>query len=467
MRRTLRRGRTATLLIATTTAFTLAGTAGAAVPSFTNYPAPAPLGRDAGEPSIGINAKTDNVLFQAGLETLKVDFSSGTPAWKNVAPPITSTTSLDPILFTDRATGRTFVSQLLGACSLMAFSDDDGSSWTQNPVGCGLGALADHQTIGGGPFHAGAQGALTGYPNAVYYCAQAIVSAQCSLSQTGGLAYNPATPMYAATQCGGLHGHLKVGPDGTTYIPNANCGGKSAAVTSTNNGLTWTIDPVPDSSTQDESDPSVAVGAGRSLYMGYDAQDGHPYAAVKRAGSSKWSPSVDVGKALGIENAQFPAVVAGDDDRASFSFLGTKTGGDDQSPTFAGVWHLYVATTTDGGTTWTTVDATPTDPVQRGCIFLGGGSNPCRNLLDFMGSEVDKEGRVHVAYADGCTGTCASGGANARGALATIARQTGGTGLFSAFDAITPTSPPTAVRGTKPKPRSRTDLHRAVGTLGP
>src|SRR2546429_3262706 len=57
--------------------------------------------------------------------------------------------------------------------------------------------------------------------------------------------------------------------------------------------------------------------------------------------------------------------------------------GDDQSDTFTGVWHLYVAATYDGGATWNTVDATPNDPVQRGCIWLSGGSNPCRNLLDF------------------------------------------------------------------------------------
>ena len=45
---------------------------------------------------------------------------------------------------------------------------------------------------------------------------------------------------------------------------------------------------------------------------------------------STWSASVDVGQAFGIQNAQFPAVVAGDDSRASYAFLGTPTGGDDQ-----------------------------------------------------------------------------------------------------------------------------------------
>src|SRR5439155_2501448 len=138
------------------------------------------------------------------------------------------------------------------------------------------------------------------------------------------------------------------------------------------------------------------------------------------------------GSAFGIQNTQFPSVVAGDDNRAAVAFLGTPTGGDDQSSSFAGVWHLYVATTYDGGSTWTTVDATPSDPVQRGCIWLGGGSNKCRNLLDFMDVTVDAVGRIVVGYADGCVGSCVTGTTNSYTATATIARQSGGSGLFAA-----------------------------------
>ena len=32
-------------------------------------------------------------------------------------------------------------------------------------------------------------------------------------------------PIYNLTQCGGIHGHVKVAPDGTAYVPNKNCGG--------------------------------------------------------------------------------------------------------------------------------------------------------------------------------------------------------------------------------------------------
>jgi hypothetical protein len=429
--------RTLTAAIAAVFLLAFAGTSAAATPpSFTNYAAPAGIGTDAGEPSLGANWNTGKVMYQAGLQTLRVDFSTTPPAWKDVSTTLTSQTSLDPILFTDHSTGRTLVSQLSAGCSLMAFTDDDGSSWTPNPIGCGLAAGADHQTVGGGPFAPGAVGPLTSYPHTVYYCAQAIATAQCSISQDGGLNFNPAVPIYNATQCGGLHGHEKSAPDGTAYVPNADCGGKAAAVISKDNGLTWTVSKIPDSGTQDESDPSIGVGAGGSAYEGYQGANGHPYVAVLRGG--KWSPSVDVGTALGLQNIQFPAVVAGDDNRASFSFLGTTTGGDDQQCGFGGVWHLYVATTYDGGATWTTVDATPNDPVQKGGIWMGGGSSACRNLLDFMDATVGNRGNVLTGYADGCTGGCVTGGSNSRTSIATIARQEGGTGLLGAFDAVAP-----------------------------
>jgi hypothetical protein len=406
-------------------------------PTFTNFAAPAPLGRSSGEPSIGVNWSSGNVMFQAGLETLRVNAfndATATASWTSVGSTITSTASLDPILFTDHRTGRTFVSQLSADCSLLAFSDDDGASWFQNPIGCGLAAGADHQTVGGGAFAPGASG--VGYPDTVYYCAQAIATAQCSLSLNGGVSFNPAVPIYSALTCGGLHGHIKSAPDGTVYVPNADCGGRNAVVVSTDNGTTWSVRPVPTSTTQDESDPSVGVGAGNTVYLGWEegasnTSGSKAYVAVSRNRGATWTNVQDVGAALGINNVQFPAVVAGDDDKAAFAFLGTTTAGNDQATGFAGVWHLYVATTYDGGVTWSTVDATPSDPVQRGCIWLGGGSNKCRNLLDFMDVTVDREGRILVGYADGCIGSCVTGGANSYSKIATIARQSGGTFLYA------------------------------------
>jgi hypothetical protein len=440
-----------------------------AAPGFNNYAGPSAMVGDAGEPSIGYNPKTDKVMFQAGTTTARVDFSQAPPTWTDVTEP-TAIATFDPILYTDRDTGRTFSSQLLLACSKMSFTDDDGGSWTPSQ-GCGVGTGVDHQTVGGGPFSASGLGSVTGYKNAVYYCAQASVDAQCAISRDGGQTFGPGVPIYTAQQCGqGLHGHLKVDPDGTAYVPVFDCGGKQAVTYSKDNGTSWTVDPIPGSTTQDESDPHLGVGSKGTLYFGYQGADGsdlgdkgyagdafsegHPWIAVRPAGSTKWNAPVDVGSSLGIKNIQFPEVIAGDDNRAAYAFLGTTTAGDDQDANFKGVWHLYVAYTYDGGATWTTVDATPTDPVQRGCIWLQGGSENCRNLLDFNDITIDKQGHVLVAYADGCTGPCVSDANDYtdKSALGTIARQESGLGLLSAFDPVSGTAGgPVKGKGHKPK----------------
>jgi hypothetical protein len=438
------------LVVVATSVAACTATANAA-PAFTTYPGPAGLVGDAGEPSIGYNPKSDQVLFQAGTTTARVNFAQLPPTWTDVTEP-TAIASLDPILYTDRATGRTFSSQLLLACSKMAFSDDDGGSWLPSQ-GCGVGTVFDHQTVGGGPYSksSAVPGGLPTYPNAVYYCAQASVAAECAISRDGGVTFGPGVPIYTQDQCpAGLHGHLKVDRDGTAYVPVFDCGGKQAVAVSKDNGSSWSVQQIPGSTTQEESDPHLGTGSDGTLYFGYQGADGadlgdkgylghafsegHPWISVRPAGSTQWNPPVDVGASLGIKNIQFPEVVAGDGDRAAFAFLGTTTAGDDQAKDFKGVWHLYVAYTYDRGATWTTVDATPTDPVQRGCIWLQGGSSDCRNLLDFNDITIDRQGRVLVAYADGCTGRCATDAADYsdKSALGTIARQEAGVGLLSA-----------------------------------
>src|SRR4051795_671358 len=404
-------------------------------PAYATYAAPETLAdaHNAGEPSIGVNPTTGAVMYQSYTSTYRVGFGSSA-TWLDKSAnatngcPLGSTTSLDPILFTDRTTGRTFESQLAGKTALTCYTDDDGDTWTTT-TGSGINSGVDHQTIGGGPFADNGLGALTGYPDAVYYCSQDIADALCASSHDGGLTYGPAVPIYDLTQCGGLHGHVKVDPvTGTVYVPNKGCGAGQAVAVSEDNGLHWSVRPVP-GSTPGDSDPSVGIGSNGTVYFGYQAADGHAKVAVSHDHGETWVHGQDVGAQLGVQNVVFPAMVAGDDNRAAFAFLGTTTGGNYQdTATFAGVWHLYIATTIDGGKSWKTVDATPTDPVQRGSICTGGTTcGDDRNLLDFMDVTVDGQGRVLVGFADGCTGTCAAaGGAQNYDALATIARQTGG-----------------------------------------
>src|SRR3954451_4398646 len=108
------------LAVAALSALALAPAAHAAVtpPTFSNYAGPAAMVGDAGEPSIGYNPKSGATLFQAYTTTAKVTGfnGAGKATWNDVTDP-TAITSLDPILWTDRATGRTITSQLLLACS--------------------------------------------------------------------------------------------------------------------------------------------------------------------------------------------------------------------------------------------------------------------------------------------------------------------------------------------------------------
>jgi hypothetical protein len=430
-------------------------------PRFKNYAATFPeMGGDAAEPSIGVNRTTGKVMFQAGLETLRISFNDVTsPAmtkWVNTEPLLMSLFSLDPVMFMDPLSNRTIVSQLDAGCSLSEYTDNDGATWNLS-IGCGIPAGFDHQSIGGGPY---AQPAPPhSFPSAMYYCSQNLISAICSRSDDGGFIFGLGVPVYLILQCDGRHGRIKVGPDGTVYLPNAACGSKQGVAVSTNNGASWNVRTLPQSS-NGGCDPSVAVGANNKVYFGYQNGNGHPKIAVSTNKGVNWSFDQDVGVALGIQNIVFPAVVAGDDDRAAFAFLGTTTAGNYQDSQFNGLWYLYVAITFDGGKTWTTVNLTPNDPVQYGSINIQSGIEPSarrfttnmdtplldrgdRNLLDFIDISMDSKGRILVGYADGCINECVQNPSSSlsRTALASIARQSGGKRLLAAFDPVEPAKP--------------------------
>ena len=434
-------------------------TPGTAPVAYTNFACPAgqTCTSGFGEPSIGINWKTGNVMFAGGgtLKTFRINnfndkVTPATATWTNVSgnQHIATTPRLaaDPILYTDSRTGRTFAGQLEGLTPFetMEYTDDDGNLFIPSQ-GSGVVSGIDHETLGGGPLAP----PLTRdpslpapYPNGVYYCAQGLGPANCALSLDGGETFGPAMVTWT-TECGGLHGHIKVSPkDGTAYLPNRGCDGRQGMAVSTDNGVTWAIRTIPNSGPS-ESDPSIGIATDGTVYFGFINGDGHPEIAVTHDKGLTWdtwdSPRgraafIDVGASFGIQNGAFAEVVAGDPDRAAFAFHGSTTAGPFQDASFDGVWNLYVAHTYDGGRTWTTIKAT-TDPTQRGCIWLGGGTNTCRNLLDFMDATIDVQGRVLVGYADGCTGACATDPNNtAKSVWAVIARQSSGLGVFSAFD---------------------------------
>ena len=444
------------------------------MPRYYNYAPPAAVGEASGEPSIGYNPVTHNAMYIAGLQTLRVSFPEEAPGvlsscpanWQDVSYIWTKTKSLDPILFTDQRTGRTFVSQLdsivppaspvlIGLNSFLAFSDDDGATWTPaqlNPPD----ASYDHQTVGAGPYPASLPLANDlNKGDAVYYCAQAGVTAFCSRSDDGGLNFGRAMTIYNAETdgCGGIHGHVKVAADGTVYVPNRGCNSVQSVAVSENAGITWTVRNVQgplDSNGQPTwianappgiLDPSVGIASDGTAYFawidGRSNGDGHAMVAVSKDKGVTWSNPHDLGTSQNLNNAVFVEAVAGDPDRAAIGFIGTTQTGDHASTNFNGIWYAFIATTYDGGQNWITVNATPNAPVQReGGICNSGtgctGNN--RNLLDFNEITLDERGRVLYAYADGCVDECELHGPNSFSSKATIARQSGGKGLLAQFD---------------------------------
>jgi hypothetical protein len=443
-----------------------------------------------GEPTIGYDPVRNAVMFGASAHETRMEFDAHNAVkQKDVSAP-TAQETLDSFTFTDQHTGRTFDTQLLTLCSATSYSDDAGASWTPS-TGCGADTLLDHESVGGGPFHAPAPpGAGIVYPDAVYYCAQNGFNASCAVSLDGGETFGPGryisnTPLNDPDDpnggsCSGLHGHIKVGPDGTAYVPIKGChgtatagnltntefyGGQPAVSVSPDNGNTWLIRTVPGGNNGDESDNAIDIDKANRLYMGWqdasypDPSDDTklPTTSTAKAAFSDdngvhWSQPVDLSTKLGVRNIQFPQVVAGDAGRAAIAFLGTNAVGDDQHNGFVGpdgnpaVWHMYVSLTYDGGKSWSTYDTTPDHPVQRGCIDLQGTSNKTitdnnicdqRNLLDFNDITIDGQGRVLVAYAEACQATpnCLTDPTvKSTEAVDTVMRLTSGKGLIAEYD---------------------------------
>ena len=451
-----------------------AATFGAGDPGYTVYPAPEdmPEVNSAGEPSIGVNWRTGNVLYQAFSATYRVRFDDrSVPAgvvWEDAENP-TGSLNLDPILFTDSISGRTLAGGLQGPCGNLAITDADAPPWQVIKPCTGT---VDHQTIGGGAYHDPAPAGAT-FPRVFYYCAQFPFSDNCVTSTDGGVNFGPPVPVVG---CTGLHGHVKVAPDGTAYLASRNCSSVTSASVkgigggiSTDNGTTWTSFAIPNQMTPEGMpsgfDPSVASTTDNVLYEAWNhAGDNHPMVARSDDHGTTWQEPVDLSKTVSpaIVASTFHSVVAGDPGRVAVAYLGTQTGdpaanpfdqgAEPAMPAFHGIWHLFVSTTFDGGKTWTTTRVT-SEPVQRGCINAAGTrAIECRNLLDFMDASLTRDGRVVVGFADGCVLDCELPDGTeeqSTSAVAVIARQSTGRGLFAKFDSDPKSSAPgTAPAGT-------------------
>ncbi len=468
-------------------------------PRYQNYipPAGSSAQSGSGEFNIGYNPKTGRIMaMNSGPIWRLTPGELQSPAkpeccealWEDKSNPATNT-GLDPILFTDsgyfsnaatpayvQKTGRTFSSNLTaGANALYGYTDNDGELWT--PIGAAPPGGADHQTLSSGPLPSMFSILTTPLNQGQYvlYCSQDLVGSLCQRSLDLGSSYTPSVPATGpgasnSQGCGGLHGHARIAPDGTAWLPDNSCsnGVQGGAISIDSSTTPWSEFVVKKTigdangpafaatSQADGADPSVALDANSTAYYCYvnnqaGGNEGHAHVAVGKriAGTTniQWIRDTDVGLTHGIVNAAQTEAIGGAPGRAACGFLGTNVAGSNyQSGTFPGVWYAFIATTYDEGRTWVTVNATPNDPVQsKTGIWQQGGSgeNGNRNLLDFNEITVDKEGRVLYGYSDGCVSAgCIAGTAgNDYVAHMRIARQTGGKNLLGDPAVAEPTAP--------------------------
>ena len=317
----------------------------------------------------------------------------------------------------------------------IAWSDDDGESWIGNPHDSGPIPLNDHIKLGSGPWTSDGYGALANtpgvYETAVYFCYNKIAGIFCYTSFDGGASFEVGGQIFGmATTNGGLHGAITAAADGTVYVPPRV--ETPTIILSKDNGMTWSertmgLDvgtPYPRKNSEVGADSEsnayhIWTGADQGVYMSRSMDSGNTW----DEDSIRISPA-------GVISSVFPHIDAGDPGRIAITYLGSEDADLLNSSNIDGnpwdgnahyaphntTYHLYITfslNALDEEPIFHTMRVTD-DPVQMGSICLNsgdcrdfGGSN--RNLLDFNDLHIDREGRVYVAFADGCTGGCAEG----------------------------------------------------------
>jgi hypothetical protein len=218
-----------------------------------------------------------------------------------------------------------------------------------------------------------------------------------------------------------LNGAPAVAPDGTAYLPMPRCDGLRIGV-SKDAGKTWKTHDVNDvgmlgvrpASMNDDTpfspNPGIDVDAAGNAVAVFPGKDGRMYFTRSTDGGESWMKPVRA-SAPQVTTTAYSAIVTGAEGRVAIAYFGTTADTSKwkaPSAQFAPAdtkWSLYETFSTDAfadDPTFTTLQVTPDDdPVQVGCIWESGGSNPCRNLGDFF-DITQREGRAYVVFADGC-----------------------------------------------------------------
>ena len=394
------------------------------------------VGEDAPEPSIGITSS--GCIFFIALEKVMRSCDSGI-SWEEVQGPACSPTTSDPYGWVDPVTDRVFGVQMIGLeTSWICWSDDDGQTWQGNPHDSGTTPINDHIKLATGPWTDsglyGFTGQITGstiYDTAVYYCYNKLAGIFCYTSFDGGATF-PAGGLIVglATTNGGLHGAITTAPDGTVFVtPRVET---PTVIVSKDNGFSWFERTMG----EDESTPyprknsEVSTDTESNAYHVWTGADEGIYLARSTDSGESWEQESLRISPIEVISTAFPQTDAGSPGMFAVTYLGSENASLLETPNLDGNpwdgnghyapngvhYHLYVTYSLNA------LDENPVfhtrrisaDPVQIGAICLNsgdcrsdqGGSN--RNLLDFNDLHIDREGRVYISIADGCTGECAT-----------------------------------------------------------
>ena len=416
------------------------------------------IGHNSSEPTLGVGH--DGTVFTSAFQTNTrvevVRSKNRGKSWDVVSPTLPNgrnaqLLSLDPYTWVDlppndKDISRVFTIDLTVACSYLSFSDDAGESWITNPLVCGR-PVNDHQTLFGGP---PVNSPTVGWPNILYYCWNDVLTSSCQKSLDGGIAWTvTGAPAFLGPSvengdnCGGLHGHGHVGPDGTVYLPRGYCGQPFLSI-SRDEGATWTNVQIAKNGIATHEAGVVADKFG-NVYYTWTGRDRRPYLAVSRNGGEKWSKPLMIG-APGVNEANLPSIAIGGKGKVAIAYMGTTNSPGMPFPNEGGectaigacpepeeykgtTWNGYVTITANAldkdPVFYSSSVNDPKDPLIRGTC----GPGRCKAVFDFIDVTIDRDGVAWSAWVDGCIAVCTGSGPSNIGSDGVVGRLRGGPSL--------------------------------------
>lgn len=401
------------------------------------------------EPALGILAD-GTVFIGPGQEALSTTAPVGVlrtrdqgATWDLVFPNAegvpTHQTTLDPYLFTDPQTDRTWAEDLSPAVNVAvnSWTDDGGETWEHSYAG---GMQFDHVTVFTGP---PVSSPTVGYPNIVYRCsisggALAGLSTLivCQRSLDGGRTWLPhGEPAYTflagflgpiapvdspvLQPCWSGNGHGAAAASGRIYLPRGHCGQPWLAW-SDDEGMTWERKQLADIGTSCspdicEHDAGFGIDSAGTLYYAWVAFDRLVYLTRSFDDGASWDKPQMVGLP-GLTEASHVQLAAGGAGKISFVYYGTKNGpgvpwADGYEET---TWDAYIAVSLDADSADPTFATVQMNDVGDPMVRHQCGPLRCDGVYDYIDIRIGPDGAPWVPLVDACIDACVgdSGEAN-------------------------------------------------------